>query len=217
MVYSSVYRRAYKDPSWDDCSKKEFFRKLQYRSDRRSVEHRHQPWRWDSESEDEDIEEIPAEDGSYDGARRRRVPHEEKLNDERIPRQAWEEERKEVKGNKHAADKGLVLPERLKYDEEEEEKKRKQSHLARHGVRPKEGDDSKGIDNREQERSSEDNRKHRSKSTSPAKKRRSKEKKSKVPFLPYGMGNEGPVDMWKTHNVMASQQEVSKQTNRKNV
>ena len=32
-----------------------------------SIEHRHQPWRWDSESEEEDIEEIPAHDGSYDG------------------------------------------------------------------------------------------------------------------------------------------------------
>ena len=30
----------------------------------------------------------------------------------------------------------------------------------------------------------------------------------KVPFLPYGMANEGPADMWKTHNVLASTAEV---------
>ena len=67
MVYSSAYRRAYRKPLWDDYGKEEFISKLQYRSDRRSIEHRHQPWRWDSESEEEDIEEIPAHDGSYDG------------------------------------------------------------------------------------------------------------------------------------------------------
>ena len=59
-MYSPAYRRAYRKPLWDDYGKEEFISKLQYRSDRRSIEHRHQPWRWDSESEEEDIEEIPA-------------------------------------------------------------------------------------------------------------------------------------------------------------
>lgn len=212
MVYSSAYRRAYKEPSWDDYSKKEFISKLQYRSDRRSVEHRHQPWSWDSESEEEDIEEIPAEDGSYDGGRRgrERVPAEERIIDKRIPKQAWEQEGKEIKEHDNDADKALALPKKLNYDEEDE-KKPKHSHAAGDVPRPKERHRGK-RDGRKQHRSSEDKRKHRSQSTPPEKSRTSKGKQNKVPFLPYGMANEGPVDMWKTHNVLASQQEVSKQS-----
>lgn len=128
MVYSSAYRRAYKEPLWDNFSKEEFISKLQYRSDRRSVEHRHQPWSWDSESEeDEDIEEIPGDDGSYNGGRREFVPREDRI-DRRAPKQAWEE-RKELKENGHAADKTLVLPEKLKYGEEEQENP-KHPHVA---------------------------------------------------------------------------------------
>ena len=207
MVYSSAYRRAYKEPSWDDYSKKEFFNKLQYRSDRRSVEHRHQPWNWDSESED-DLEEIPAHDGSYDGGRRgrERLPRQERILEERIPKKAWEEKRKEIKNGGHVDDRTVVLPEKLKYDEEEP----KHSHLVRDDdSRPKERDREK-----RQHRSSEDKRKHRyrSQSTSPEKNRHSKGKRNKAPFLAYGMANEGPVDMWKTHNVLASRPEVSKQS-----
>ena len=51
---------------------KEFFSKLQYRSDRRSMKHRHQPWKWNGEtkSDDENVEDIPAGDGSYEAGRR---------------------------------------------------------------------------------------------------------------------------------------------------
>ena len=209
MVYSSAYRRAYKEPSWDDFSKKEFISRLQYRSDRRSVEHRHQPWSWDSDSEEEDIEEIPAGDGSYDGGRRdrERVPREEKIIDKQEPKQAWGEQQRGIKEHNRAADKALVLPEKLTY-EEQEEKKPKQSQVSRDVSRPKERDRKK-KDGRNQHRSSEDTRKHRSRSTSPEKNRRSKGEKKKAPFLPYGMANEGPVDIWKTHNVLAAQREVS--------
>lgn len=117
MVYSSAYRRAYRKPLWDDYGKEEFISKLQYRSDRRSIEHRHQPWRWDSESEEEeDIEEIPAHDGSYDGGRRQ-FHLDEKKADKKPPKNAWEEE-KDFKENDHA-ERALPLPERLKFDEEE--------------------------------------------------------------------------------------------------
>ena len=185
---------------------------MQYRSDRRSVEHRHEPWSWDSESEEEDIEEIPAGDGSYDGGRRRRerVPREKRIIDKRIPKQAWGEERKEIENHEHAADKALVLPEKLNYGEEEE-KEPKQSHVADDVSRPKERGRGK-RDNRKQHRSAEEKRKHRSQSASPEKNQYSRGKKNKVPFLPYGMANEGPVEKWKTHNVLASQQEVSKQS-----
>ena len=209
MVYSSAYRRAYKKPSWDDYSKDEFISKLQYRSDRRSVEHRHQPWSWDSESEEDDIEEIPAEDGSYDGGRREFDPR-EKRADKRVPKNAWGE-RKEIKENGHA-DRALVLPERLKYVEEEKEEKPKHSHPAE-DARPKERESRGRRDERKHHRSSEDKRKQRSHSASPAKIPSSKDRRKKAPFLPYGMANEGPVDMWKTHNVLASQPEVSKQFN----
>lgn len=201
MVYSSAYRRAYKEPLWDNFSKEEFISKLQYRSDRRSVEHRHQPWSWDSESEeDEDIEEIPGDDGSYNGGRREFVPREDRI-DRRAPKQAWEE-RKELKENGHAADKTLVLPEKLKYGEEEQENP-KHPHVA---------DDSRakrGARKHHMYRSSEEKRKHRSHSASPEKNQSSEERKKKAPFLPYGRGNEGPVDKWKTHNVLAAQPEVS--------
>lgn len=206
MVYSSAYRRAYKKPLWDNFSKEEFISKLQYRSDRRSVEHRHQPWSWDSESEgDEDIEEIPGDDGSYNGGRREFVPREERI-DKRVPKQAWEE-RKELKENGHAADKALVLPEKLRYGEEEEEKP-KHSHAAGDS-RPKERDLDMHRGQRKHRRSSEEKRKHRSHSASPEKNQSSEERKKKAPFLPYGRANEGPVDKWKTHNVLAAQPEVS--------
>lgn len=210
MVYSSAYRRSYKEPSWDDYSKKEYISKVQYRSDRRSVEHRHEPWSWDSESEEEDIEEIPADDGSYDGGRRRRerVPREERIIDKRIPKQAWGEEIKEIENHEHAGDKALVLPEKLNYGEEEEKEPK---HFADDVSRPKERGRGK-RDNRKQHRSADEKRKHRSQSASPEKNRYSRGKKNKVPFLPYGMANEGPVEKWKTHNVLASQQEVSKQS-----
>lgn len=199
MVYSSAYRRAYKEPLWDNFSKEEFISKLQYRSDRRSVEHRHQPWSWDSESEEDgDIEEIPGDDGSYNGGRREFVPREDRI-DRRAPKQAWEE-RKELKENGHAADKTLVLPEKLKYGEEEQENP-KHPHVA---------DDSRAKRGaRKHHRSSEEKRKHRSHSASPEKNQSSEERKKKAPFLPYGRGNEGPVDKWKTHNVLAAQPEVS--------
>lgn len=209
MVYSSAYRRAYKKPLWDNFSKEEFINKLQYRSDRRSVEHRHQPWSWDSDSEeDEDIEEIPADDGSYDGGRRKFVPRQEKM-DQRVPKQAWEE-RREHKENGNGADKALVLPEKLKYGEDEEEKP-KHSHTAEE-QRAKERDQRDQHRHRDERikhhRRSEVRRKHRSQSASPEKNQAPEERRKKVPFLPYGRANEGPVDKWKTHNVLASQPEV---------
>ena len=192
---------------WDDFSKEEFVSKLQYRSDRRSVEHRHQPWSWDSDSEEEeDIQEIPGEDGSYNGGRREFVPREEK-KDKRVPKRAWEE-RKEIIQNGHDADKALVLPEKLKYGEDEE--KTKHSNAAR-DVRAKERDLHGHRGERKNHRRSEEKRKQRSQSASPEKNYSSNERREKAPFLPYGRANEGPVDKWKTHNVLASQPEVSKQ------
>ena len=128
MVYSSVYRRSYREPSWDDYSKKEFFSKLQYRSDRRSVEHRHQPWKWngETESDDENVEEIPADDGSYEGGRRWRKRVDRMGRS--IPKQAWEEEKKDIQQPVHG--KSLPPPEKLTYGEEDENKQ-KRSHEAK--------------------------------------------------------------------------------------
>ena len=58
---------------------------------------------------------------------------------------------------------------------------------------------------------SRENEGKRSNSNSPEKDPISRDRRKKAPFLPYGMANEGPVDMWKTHNVLASQPEASKQ------
>ncbi|XP_067031615.1 centriole, cilia and spindle-associated protein-like [Acropora muricata] len=234
MVYSSVYRRSYREPSWDDYSKKEFFSKLQYRSDRRSVEHRHQPWKWngETESDDENVEEIPADDGSYEGGRRWRKRVDRMGRS--IPKQAWEEEKKDIKQPVHG--KSLPPPEKLTYGEEDENKQ-KQSHEAKRMnhynqkdeddpkysatdkaiVLPKEQEceEKKASNHKQSHHARPDNRNHRpskknyrSRSTSPGKKRLAKNERNKVPFLPYGMANEGPVDMWKTHNVLASKAEV---------
>ena len=208
MVYSSAYRRAYRKPLWDDYGKEEFISKLQYRSDRRSIEHRHQPWRWDSESEEEDIEEIPAHDGSYDGGRRQ-FHLDEKKADKKPPKNAWEEE-KDFKENDHA-ERALPLPERLKFDEAEKEEKPKYTRSAE-DARLNERESRGGRDHRRKHhRSSGDEKKQRSHSNSPEKDPISRDRRKKAPFLPYGMANEGPVDMWKTHNVLASQPEASKQ------
>ena len=235
MVYSSVYRRSYREPSWDDYSKKEFFSKLQYRSDRRSVEHRHQPWKWngETESDDENVEEIPADDGSYEGGRRWRKRVDRMGRS--IPKQAWEEEKKDIQQPVHG--KSLPLPEKLTYGEEDENKQ-KQSHEAKRMnhynqkdeddpkysatdkaiVLPKEQEceEKKANNHKQSHHARPDNRNHRpskknyrARSTSPGKKRLAKDERNKVPFLPYGMANEGPVDMWKTHNVLASKAEVS--------
>lgn len=234
MVYSSVYRRSYREPSWDDYSKKEFFSKLQYRSDRRSVEHRHQPWKWngETESDDENVEEIPADDGSYEGGRRWRKRVDRMGRS--IPKQAWEEEKKDIQQPVHG--KSLPPPEKLTYGEEDENKQ-KQSHEAKRMnhynqkdeddpkysatdkaiVLPKEQEceEKKANNHKQSHHARPDNRNHRSskknyrsRSTSPGKKRLTKDERNKVPFLPYGMANEGPVDMWKTHNVLASKAEV---------
>lgn len=208
MVYSSAYRRAYRKPLWDDYGKEEFISKLQYRSDRRSIEHRHQPWRWDSESEEEDIEEIPAHDGSYDGGRRQ-FHLDEKKADKKPPKNAWEE-KKDFKENDHA-ERALPLPERLKFDEAEKEEKPKHTRSAE-DARLNERESRGGRDHRRKHhRSSGDEKKQRSHSNSPEKDPISRDRRKKAPFLPYGMANEGPVDMWKTHNVLASQPEASKQ------
>lgn len=203
MVYSSAYRRAYRKPLWDDYGKEEFISKLQYRSDRRSIEHRHQPWGWDSE--EEDVEEIPADDGSYDGGRRD-FHLDEKKADKRPPKNAWEE-KKDFRENDDA-ECGLLLPERLKFDEGETEEKPKHTSSAE-DARPKEGE-SRGrkYHRHKHHRSSRDKKKQQSHSNSPDKNPISGDRGEKAPFLPYGMANEGPVDMWKTHNVLASQPEV---------
>lgn len=55
-LYNSQYRKHYKSPHWDDFELDEYCRKLDYRVGRRSVEHRHEPWCWDSE--DDEISEV---------------------------------------------------------------------------------------------------------------------------------------------------------------
>ena len=173
-----------------------------------SIEHRHQPWRWDSESEEEDIEEIPAHDGSYDGGRRQ-FHLDEKKADKKPPKNAWEE-KKDFKENDHA-ERALPLPERLKFDEAEKEEKPKHTRSAE-DARLNERESRGGRDHRRKHhRSSGDEKKQRSHSNSPEKDPISRDRRKKAPFLPYGMANEGPVDMWKTHNVLASQPEASKQ------
>lgn len=239
MVYSSAYRRAYKEPSWDDYSKKEFFSKLQYRSDRRSVEHRHQPWNWDSGSDDEDVEEIHADDGSYEGGRRLRSRKERPMDD-RIPKQAWGEGKEEIRQRDNIVDQ--VAPVKLSYGEEGEKRQKQQPHSLIDNVKQtKRGQAVKNDENhavpdktlvlpekldsnrergenykqshlvrdksslkKQDQLSNVDMQNYRSRSKSS----RKKQKSGKVPFLTYGMANEGPVDMWKTHNVLASKPQV---------
>ena len=198
MVYSSAYRRAYREPSWDDYSKQEYIKKMQYRSTRRSIEHRHQPWHWESDSGEDDIEEIVD-----DGEKRGRAEDVKK----RMPTKAWED-KKEIKENGHSPHKSLVLPQRLTYEEEHEVEKPKHSHASR-DQQPKEHEQKRST--RKHHRP-EGKTKQRPHSTSPEKNKTfSTGKRKQIPFLPYGWANDGPVDIWKTHNVLASKPEVGEE------
>lgn len=95
VTYSSQYRKHYKSPHWDDFAVREYSRKLDYRIGRRSVEHQHQPWCWDSEDEKKHEPELLEKSSSKEIKKRYQTPtvnHRKETSDE------------EDKGTKDAAE-----------------------------------------------------------------------------------------------------------------
>ena len=151
-MYSPAYRRAYRKPLWDDYGKEEFISKLQYRTSPSALEMGQRKWRrrW-------------RDSGTRWG--RRQFHPDEKKADKKPPKNAWEE-KKDFKENDHA-ERALLLPERLKFDEAEKEEKPKHTRSAE-DERLNERESRGGRDHRRKHHSSSgDEKKQRSHSNSP--------------------------------------------------
>ncbi|KAK3739926.1 hypothetical protein QZH41_015971 [Actinostola sp. cb2023] len=100
MVFKSAYQRSFGRSKWDGFTMEEFQRKLQYRTDRRSVEHQHQAWLWDSDDEEEDVEEIPIDQG--DKVNKHVTKKQTKPNDNERKKSvlAWVNEQQDVVGER---------------------------------------------------------------------------------------------------------------------
>lgn len=195
MVFKSAYQRSFRGPKWDNFTVDEFQKKLQYRADRRSIEHQHQAWIWDSDSE-EDVEEIPMPENKQDDKPVANLPSEPNDNERKRSVKAWVEEQRDIDEEKEKAP-----------NEEEKKADQKVEHRKRNNV-----------DEAEHRR-----RHHYHKHRSPRGKTYAverhrelespilddlEEKKKHPPFLPYGWANDGPTDLRKTHNILASDREV---------
>ncbi|XP_001638867.3 centriole, cilia and spindle-associated protein [Nematostella vectensis] len=193
MVYKSAYQRYYRSPKWDDFSVEEYKARMNYRQQRRSVEHRHEPWLWESDIEDNDIEEI---ESARDADKVAELPTTPPDVNKTKPVEAWlerkeqredslsEHKREEVK-NKHKSMIKADATYKVKSDQARPNRERKQRSPER-------------VKKRETRR--------RTRKDSPS--RDIEDKRRNPPFLPYGWANDGPVEYKKTHNVLASEPEV---------
>ena len=111
-LYNSQYRKHYKSPHWDDFEVDEYCRKLDYRVGRRSVEHRHVPWCWDSEedeiSEVDQIASLPASNKveqrrsqTASDHKRKGISNEAKKTAEEAPASAVEHQSKQNSNARH--------------------------------------------------------------------------------------------------------------------
>lgn len=194
VVYRSAYQRFFKGPDWDDYSKEEYRSKAKYRSDRRSVEHQHHVWFWDSEIEEDDVEEIVDKERHVrDHAQ---VPTvREKEGGNRRSREAW--------SDKRGAQREKVVEERKQVDDKNQQQVREEEDPKENSKKQQRHRQELGEKHR---KSSEKRRKHRSSSESPS--RNFKEKQRQPPFVAYGWANDGTVDKKRTHNILASSAEV---------
>lgn len=194
VVYRSAYQRFFKGPDWDDYSKEEYRSKAKYRSDRRSVEHQHHVWFWDSEIEEDDVEEIVDKERHVrDHAQ---VPTvREKEGGNRRSREAW--------SDKRGAQREKVVEERKQVDDKNQQQVREEEDPKENSKKQQRHRQELGEKHR---KSSEKRREHRSSSESPS--RNFKEKQRQPPFVAYGWANDGTVDKKRTHNILASSAEV---------
>lgn len=98
-----MYQQFFEGPDWDEYSKEEYRNKVKYRSDRRSVEHQHHVWFWDSEVEDDDIEEVVDHDSDGNiGDRTQAITLHGKARDGESmkPREAWADTRERRRDNR---------------------------------------------------------------------------------------------------------------------
>jgi len=206
MVFKTAYQRSFRGPKWDGFTVEEFHKKLQYRADRRSVEHQHQAWLWDSDSE-EDVEEIPMEvpQPSKKQEIKQIMENPNQPNDieRRRSIMAWVDEQEKIAGEKKGKIEGKELEE-----EKIESNKVDPTHARR---KRNEGDEAKHrTKHRPRQRSSE--RKFHPKKYENIEDHFAlhdiDDKRRHPPFLPYGWANDAPTEMRKTHNILASQPEV---------
>lgn len=208
MVYRSAYQRYYRQPRWDESSVEEYQQKMQYRADRRSIEHQHQAWLWDSDDEkDDDVEEIPMDHNNNKGKQDEITQTDERENERRKSVQAWVKDQQGIQdvGRRHEE-----LRPRDRIRPEIEHAKQGRIHDRDHAEQPR--------DNRKKHRDNE-RRRHQSpdkkikvsrekRSASPSRVQNLEDRKLLPPFLAYGWANDGPTEYKKTHNVLASQLEV---------
>ena len=208
MVFASAYKRYYKKPTWDDFSVQEWERKLQYRSDRRSLEHRHEPWFWDSD--DEDVEQV-----SQSVERDRHEPTVLEQREPRVPKLAWDSDKEptDTKGRKERI-RGVdeVEHDKVRDCEKKSADQGEDKHSRQNGLSiSKQKRDREERDRRQlRRRTVERKTRHHSSSESSSKRTKDADMKhASPPFVPYGWANRGrPVENMKTYNVLASPTEV---------
>lgn len=199
MVYRSAYQRYYRQPRWDESSVEEYQQKMQYRADRRSIEHRHQAWLWDSDDEEDNIEEIPMDNNNNNRGKQDEITQTVQGEDDRRKSvQAWVKDQQDFQDIERR-------------HEEPRPRDRIRPEIHSHAEQPRES--------RKKHRDRDDRRRHRSldkkskvskerRSASPSRVQNLEDRKHQPPFLPYGWANDGPTEYKKTHNVLASQHEV---------
>ena len=166
----------------------EWERKLQYRSDRRSLEHRHEPWLWDSDIDDEeDVEEV--DPSSFN----RGCSIKPRYLKQGVPKLAWN-------GDEEATDEERSKGKQVKNEKEApKDLEGKSEHQDKH-IDPLSKLD-RAERQRRQRRSVEKKLKHHhfSETSSKRAKNADKSKHKSPPFLPYGWANKGvPVENMKT-------------------
>ena len=187
VVYDSQYRKHFKDPHWDQFAVNEYTRKLDYRIGRRSVEHFHEPWSWDSELEESSFE------GSDAG---RCVGHTDSSRvNERLKRTERAGQRREALKEKDVNDDERVV----KIPKGEVQKKKHREKLKE----------------RQQEMESKQERHQRRKPKweilikNATTKNKTEIPVKKEPFVSYGWANAATIDKKYNYNVRASPNEVS--------
>ena len=189
VVYRSAYQQFFQGPQWDEYSRQEYTSKVQYRNDRRSVEHQHHVWFWDSDVEEEDIEEVvaPKDGGNVADHKSAAAGEKATQGDEKKPRKAWADVPKRRLDDKTLEQKG----ERHKNDRE-----------------PCGGKEATRIPHKTRDGHEQSSEKRDRRVRSAHSSKVAKDKQKAAPFVAYGWANDWKVDKKRTHNVLASAPEV---------
>lgn len=192
MALYTQYRKQYRGPSWDDFALNEYNRKKDYRIGRRSVEHRHQPFEWDSSNSE-------ISDAEFERTPTNAQPHKQtKILPRKIP------PRNEDCGKRDSAGKNL---------EEGDEPSVKKAWDASESKNDGRVYRQKATQTTHQKRRKNIKRKKTAKCAT-----KSREESlvkdvgrgnERVPFVAYGWANDAPIERKYTHNVRANPKDVS--------